>query len=342
MTGTAPLPHGSVVAVVVTRHRREQLVDSLAAMAKQTHPIAHLVVVDNGPDEPAREVVEACGIPATWLPSWRNLGGAGGFALGHAARARAGRGLGVAAATTTAAPPTRPCSPRCSTSRSGGCSPAVSPVVVDADDPDRLAFPVRRGLTWHRSRAALAADPSVADGELLPGIAAFFNGALFRAGTLEVIGVPDLRLFVRGDEVELHRRLVRSRLAFGTGLTAAYLHPRGTDDLKPMLGGRLHAQHPDDAVKRYYTYRNRGYLVSRPGMRRVGLLELPRFAWYFLVTRRDPQRVRRVGAAGAAGSRGAVRPASERPSTARSGRRWRGSRPGRTAPDRAHGRRRSS
>src|SRR4029078_5858498 len=79
---TGPLPHGSVVAVVVTRHRREQLVDSLAAMAKQTQQIAHLVVVDNGPDEPSRDVVEACGIPATWLPSWRNLGGAGGFALG--------------------------------------------------------------------------------------------------------------------------------------------------------------------------------------------------------------------------------------------------------------------
>src|SRR6185312_343483 len=171
---------------------------------------------------------------------------------------------------------------------------AASPVVVDADDPDRLAFPVRRGLTWHRSRAGLAADPSVGcspdgDGELLPGIAAFFNGALFRAGTLEVIGVPDLRLFVRGDEVELHRRMVRSGLAFGTVLTAAYQHPRGTDDLKPMLGGRLHAQHPDDAAKRYYTYRNRGYLVSKPGMRRVGLLEFPRFAWYFLVTRHDPK-----------------------------------------------------
>ena len=51
-------------------------------MAKQSHPIAHLNVVDNGPDEPAREVVEECGIPSTWLPSWRNLGGAGGFALG--------------------------------------------------------------------------------------------------------------------------------------------------------------------------------------------------------------------------------------------------------------------
>ena len=79
---TRALPHGSVVAVVVTRHRTAQLADSLAAMAKQTHPIATLIVVDNGPDEPAREVAEASGIPTTWLPSWRNLGGAGGFALG--------------------------------------------------------------------------------------------------------------------------------------------------------------------------------------------------------------------------------------------------------------------
>ena len=53
------------MAVVVTRHRTGPLVDGLAAVAKQTHPVAHLIVVDNGPDRPAREVVEACGIPAT-------------------------------------------------------------------------------------------------------------------------------------------------------------------------------------------------------------------------------------------------------------------------------------
>ncbi|MDT7639450.1 MAG: rhamnopyranosyl-N-acetylglucosaminyl-diphospho-decaprenol beta,3/1,4-galactofuranosyltransferase, partial [Pseudonocardiales bacterium] len=58
---SSPLPADSVVAVIVTRHRTELLVDSLAAMAKQTHPVTHLVVVDNGPDQPAREVVEACG-----------------------------------------------------------------------------------------------------------------------------------------------------------------------------------------------------------------------------------------------------------------------------------------
>lgn len=282
----APLPPGSVVAVVVTRHRTEQLVDSLAALAKQTHPIAHLVVVDNGPDVPAREVVEACGLPATWLPSWRNLGGAGGFALGMLhALALGAEWVWLADDDGRAADDTVLATLVDVASRRGLA--AVSPVVVDAADPDRLAFSVRRGLTWHRTRSALAADPSV-DAELLPGIAALFNGALFRASTLDAIGVPDLRLFVRGDEVELHRRLVRSGLPFGTALHAAYLHPAAHDEDKPMLGGRLHARHPDDPVKRHYTYRNRGYLVSQPGMRRVGVLELPRFAWFFLVTRRDP------------------------------------------------------
>lgn len=287
---SAPLPPGSVVAVVVTRHRTAQLVDSLAALAKQTHRIAHVVVVDNGPDEPARDVVEACGLPATWLASWRNLGGAGGFALGilHALALGAqwvwlADDDGRAADETVLATLVELAQRR--------RLAAVSPVVVDAADPDRLAFSVRRGLTWHRSRAALAADPSV-DAQLLPGIAALFNGALFRAGTLDAIGVPDLRLFVRGDEVELHRRLVRSGLPFGTALNAAYLHPAAHDEDKPMLGGRLHARHPDDPVKRHYTYRNRGYLVSQPGMRRVGLAELPRFAWFFLVTRRDPHGFR--------------------------------------------------
>src|SRR5205823_3560770 len=78
----APLAKGAVVAVVVTRHRRDLLADSLKVIAAQTRPVDHLVVVDNGPDQPARAVVEAYPLPHTYLPSHRNLGGAGGFALG--------------------------------------------------------------------------------------------------------------------------------------------------------------------------------------------------------------------------------------------------------------------
>jgi rhamnopyranosyl-N-acetylglucosaminyl-diphospho-decaprenol beta-1,3/1,4-galactofuranosyltransferase len=281
---TAPLPADAVVAVVVTRHRRELLADSLKMIAAQTRAPDHLVVVDNGPDEPARDIVESCPVPSTYLVSHRNLGGAGGFALGmlHALSLGAewvwcadddGRPADETVLATLL-----------SEAQSRGLA-EVSPVVANMDTPEKLAFPLRRGLTWKRSAAELGVD-------FLPGIASLFNGALFRASTLDVVGVPDYRLFFRGDEVEIHRRLVRSGLPFGTCLRAAYLHPDGSDEFKPMLGGRLHAQDPENEVKRYYTYRNRGYLLAQPGLRRIGLLELVRFGLYFLVTKRDPKAFR--------------------------------------------------
>jgi len=277
-----------VIAVVVTRHRPELLSTSLKVMAEQTTPPDHLIVVDNGPDQPARDVVAACPLPSTYLLSQRNLGGAGGFAFGmlHALALGAqwvwcgdddGR-PGDEHVLRTLLDEAR-------TRRLA----AVSPMVVNIDDPQRLAFPLRRGLTWKRRRDELGGD---GDDQFLPGIASLFNGALFAAATLDVVGVPDYRLFFRGDEVEIHRRLVRSGLPFGTTLRATYVHPDGSAEFKPMLGGRLHAQDPADEVKRYYTYRNRGYLLSQPGLRRLGMLELVRFGLYFVVTRRDPRAFR--------------------------------------------------
>ena len=67
---------------------------------------------------------------------------------------------------------------------------------------------------------------------------------------------------------------------------------RFSDEFKPMLGGRFHAQDPENQIKRYYTYRNRGYLLSQPGLRKIGLLEVFRFGLYFLGTKRDPRAFR--------------------------------------------------
>lgn len=274
-----------VIAVVVTRHRRESLGKSLAVIAEQTRLPDHLVVVDNGPEDPAEEVIADCAIPSTYIPSLRNLGGAGGFALGilHALALGAdwvwladddGRPADVRVLQTLLEEAKR------------RDLAVISPVVVNIDDPERLAFPMRRGLTWKRMRSELGTD-------FLPGIASFFNGALFSAGALDVVGVPDYRLFIRGDEVEVHRRVVRSGLRFGTTLRASYAHPDGSAEFKPMLRGHFHAQDPVDDVKRYYTYRNRGYLLSQPGMRRIGMLEVFRFGLYFLITKRDARAFRR-------------------------------------------------
>jgi rhamnopyranosyl-N-acetylglucosaminyl-diphospho-decaprenol beta-1,3/1,4-galactofuranosyltransferase len=275
------LPSNAVVAVVVTRHRRELLADSLKMIGAQTRPPDHLIVVDNGPDDPARDIVESCPVPSTYLSSHRNLGGAGGFALGMLHALSLGAEW-VWCADDDGRPADENVLEVLLAEASSRGLAAISPVVSNIETPAKLAFPMRRGLTWKRNAAELGTD-------FLPGIASLFNGALFRASTLDVVGVPDYRLFFRGDEVEIHRRLVRSGLPFGTSLKVAYLHPDGSDEFKPMLGGRLHAQDPSNEVKRYYTYRNRGYLLSQPGLRKIGMLELVRFGLYFIGTKRDPK-----------------------------------------------------
>ena len=275
------LPKGSVVAVVVTRHRRELLASSLKSLASQTRVPDHLVVVDNGPDQPVDDLVEQCPLPTTYLPSHRNLGGAGGFALGILHALSLGADW-VWLADDDGRPADENVLAVLLEEADRRKLAEISPVVTNIESPDKLAFPLRRGLTWKRSAAELGTD-------FLPGIASLFNGALFRASTLDVVGVPDYRLFFRGDEVEIHRRLVRSGLPFGTSLRVAYVHPDGSDEFKPMLGGRFHAQDPENQIKRYYTYRNRGYLLSQPGMRKLGALEVFRFGLYFLGVKRDPK-----------------------------------------------------
>jgi len=277
---SAAAPAGTVVAVIVTRDRPVLLAQSLAAIAGQSRRPDHVVVVDNGPDDAVRTTVEASGLPATYLPSRRNLGGAGGFALGmlHALALGAdwiwcadddGRPADSSVLATLLA----------AAQRHGLAE--VSPMVTDMADPERLAFPLRRGLRWRRRLSDFAGV------EILSHYASLFNGALFRAEALDVIGVPDYRLFFRGDETEIHRRLVRAGLPFGTCVAAAYLHPEGTTEFQPILGGRLSAQYPSNEVKRFFTYRNRGYLMAQPGMRWLLPLEWIRFSYFFLVHRRD-------------------------------------------------------
>ena len=273
----------SVFAVVVTHRRPDELTKSLDVLSTQTRLPDHLIVVDNdGPgDSRVRDLVAGQPISSTYLSSRRNLGGAGGFALGmlHALAQGAdwlwladddGRPQDSQVLATLLA-----CAEKYGLAE-------VSPMVCNMDDPQRLAFPLRRGLVWRRRASELRTEEGQ---DLLRGIASLFNGALFRASTLDAVGVPDMRLFIRGDEVELHRRLVRSGLAFGTCLEAVYLHPCGSDEFRPILGGRMHTQNPDDETAER----------AELGVNRLG--QLARRSRAALAERRPPEGVVRMTSA---------------------------------------------
>ena len=174
----------------------------------------------------------------------------------------------------------------------------VSPMVCNMDDPERLAFPLRRGLVWRRRTSELRTEEGQ---DLLRGIASLFNGALFR-------GVNPGR-GRRAGHAAVHPRR-RGGIAPPAGaVRPAVRHLPGRDlpaSLRirrvPADSGRPDA-HPVSRrpTKRFFTYRNRGYLMAQPGLRKLLPQEWLRFGWFFLVTRRDPKglldwiRLRRLG-----------------------------------------------
>ena len=287
------------VAVVVTHRRPDELAKSLDALAAQTRPPDHLIVVDND----RRRSEFAIWLPAnrsrrpTWGPG-RNLGGAGGFALGmlHALALGAdwvwladddGRPHGPNVLSTLLACATKHGWPRCrpwsatSTTRSGWRS--------------------RCGAGWCGVGSSASCAPTAPIRTCCPGSRRCSTAPCSGRRRSMLSACPDLRLFVRGDEVEVHRRLVRSGLPFGTCLDAVYLHPQRRRRVQADPGRPDAHPVPRRPTKRFFTYRNRGYLQSQPGMRKLVPQEWVRFGWFFLVTRRDPAglrewiRLRRLG-----------------------------------------------
>ena len=73
---------GMLCVVLVTHRRPDEVAKSLDALTAQSYPIDHVIVVDNDNDERVRDLVAGQPVATTYLGSRRNLGGAGGFALG--------------------------------------------------------------------------------------------------------------------------------------------------------------------------------------------------------------------------------------------------------------------
>ncbi|OHO27668.1 glycosyl transferase [Corynebacterium sp. HMSC034B08] len=279
---TALNRNGTTAAVIVTHKRVDLLRNSLEQVVSQTHPVDWVIVVDNGDEDAVRVLVdELAHDKGVYLPSKTNLGGAGGFAYGFLHALALGADA-IWCADDDGRPRDHTVLEVLYRTAEKHQLSEVSPVVANINDPEKLAFPLRQGTTWHRRVDEL-------QGDFLPQYASLFNGALISAKAMERIGVPDYRLFIRGDEVEYHRRLAQSGLKYGTALTAFYLHPDGSDEFHPIMGGRAHAQFPDNETKRYFTYRNRGYIINQRGMRKMQLQEVVRFGWFFLVEKKDPK-----------------------------------------------------
>lgn len=278
-----PLTADRVAAVVVTCDRPRDLALTLDMLACQVPRAPDVVVVvDNGTPGVARPVCEHR-LDLRYKHSATNLGGAGGFALGLMLALAEGVDR-IWLMDDDGRPEDEGCLAALLRVVREENLDAVAPVVVDTAQPARLAFPLRpRPYQRHRLIRTIA---DLAPDRLFPGQAHLFNGLLISMMAVLRAGLPDTRLFIRGDELDYLARLKQAGLAVATTAKARFRHPAPYNEHFPVFGGYLHVTVPSTAVKRYYQFRNRAYVFTRRRMWLLMAVDLLRYPWFFLVCRR--------------------------------------------------------
>ncbi|MGO4384815.1 glycosyltransferase family 2 protein [Specibacter sp. RAF43] len=245
----------TVAVAALTFDRPDDVRTLLGALAQQTHTPHSIALVDAGTTSVERIAAES---PAnvTYIRSLANLGGAGGFSLAILSAMASGAEW-VWIMDDDAHPEDPHTLATLLAAASSRGLDAVVPIIVAPGHPDRLSFPFRLHGRITHERSAVEPLGFIED------IGQFFNGALIRTDVFFKVGLPDLRLFIRGDETDFMMRLRAAKIRFGTVTSVALTHPAGWGEVQEVLGSRLHILVPETAFKRFFYYRNRGFLMRK-------------------------------------------------------------------------------
>lgn len=267
----------SVAVAAVTFDRPDDVKTLLGALAAQSADISSVALVDSG-KSPVKDIAEASDANVTYVRSETNLGGAGGFSLAILTAIASGAEW-IWIMDDDAHPEDPGCLQALLDAANERGLDVILPLVVAPGKPDTLSFHFRIDGRLTHDRA------EVAKAGFLPGVGHFFNGALIRRDVFFRVGLPDLRLFIRGDETDFMIRLRKAGIPFGTLTSVALSHPAAWSEVQEILGGRLHVLVPDTEFKRFFFYRNRGHLTAKYKRVRSLAADVVGYTVYFARTR---------------------------------------------------------
>lgn len=268
----------SVSMAILTCNRPTELRVLLDRVQAQTMNILRICLVDTGLGEAPADKGNL-----VYIKSAVNLGGAGGFSFALLAALASGAEW-IWMMDDDAYPIEPDCLQRLLNAAEKFGLDVVCPLVVAPENQLLTSFPFKVGgkLTYESS--------IVQKHEFLPNIGHFFNGALIRRDVLFKIGLPDIRLFIRGDEVDFMLRLRKSKMKFGILTSARVAHPTGWAEAHDVIKNRLSLLIPETSFKRYYFFRNRGVLARRHFRFLSFFADIVLYPYVFVVLRKGDWR----------------------------------------------------
>jgi rhamnopyranosyl-N-acetylglucosaminyl-diphospho-decaprenol beta-1,3/1,4-galactofuranosyltransferase len=263
----------TVTAVVVTFRRDELLKRCLDHLKFQTKKLAFVIVVDNAQSEITKTTVLEYGF--IYIPGSPHLGGAGGYKLGME-NALATEPEYIWLLDDDGYPDLDCLQSQLNFSDSHGLM-ISSPLCVDQSDLTQTSNPYIIGFKKISKVSFLSKLP------LRIGVLQLFNGLLLSSATVKSLGYPNQDLFIRGDELDYYYRIKKSKFTHGLVTSARYFHPSGKSEYPNSRNSLLGVIIPTDDKKKYYQFRNQGFLVRKHRLLLKALIDWSRYSIYFLV-----------------------------------------------------------
>ncbi|SEP68631.1 glycosyltransferase family 2 protein [Basfia succiniciproducens] len=246
----------SICAVVVTYNRKELLLNCLRALNVQSHPLDHIVVVNNASQDGTVEFLQEQGWQDndkfTLINLTENQGGAGGFYAGI--KYGAEHNFDYVWLMDDDGYPASDCLEKMLPYVSDDCY--LGPMVLDVKDKERLSFAMRIPGTSETIDNYSQISRDLRDKNLIQKIVLPFNGTLIASKLIKTIGYPMKDYFIWGDEREYTARALKQSKNLATVIDAIFYHPADSSTSVPMFFGKMRFNYANSDLKMYCFCRN--------------------------------------------------------------------------------------
>jgi rhamnopyranosyl-N-acetylglucosaminyl-diphospho-decaprenol beta-1,3/1,4-galactofuranosyltransferase len=262
-----------IAAVLVAFNRDEFLRRALQHTMRQSRLCNSVIVVDNANLESTRQLVK--NFNAVYISGSLDNGSAGGFALGINYAIEKNHDY-VWTLDDDGYP-----DPRCLEELMQIMIElnldVTSPLSLSQEDFSQTANPYLFGFRKITSASYIQKE------NYWFGKVQFYNGMLLSRKIIELIGLPKKELFLRGDEMDYFYRAKRANLGMALVTHALFFHPSGIPEFANSRNSIMGVVMPKDEKKKYYQFRNRGYLIREYRLFVNGLYDWFRYPIFFLI-----------------------------------------------------------
>ena len=261
-----------VAAVIVTFQRDELLKRNLDAINSQSLKPEYVIVVDNACSQSTEDLISDFGYQ--YISGSSELGGAGGYKLGLESALKTKAEL-IWLLDDDGYPAFDCLANQIEWSAKEGLE-ISSPLCVSLSDHTQSSNPYILGIK------KVSNIEHLEEMDVRKDIIQLFNGVLLSRNSIKMIGLPNPELFIRGDELDYFYRIRRKGIKCGLVTSARYYHPSSLSEYPNSRNSILGVVIPSDQKKKYYQFRNQGYLVRKHMLITKGLLDWCKYGLFFL------------------------------------------------------------